>query len=100
MCPYVFFMDCLILTTALRHEHYSYPYMGAWETSSEKLGNLPKITQLGSSVWELNPDLLNSEAVCMRLTSNIGEVQVLTQKLTSRSKKEMGDFYWRQTAGL
>ena len=51
-------------------------------------------------MWELNPDLLNSEAVCMRLTSNIGEVQVLTQKLTSRSKKEMGDFYWRQTAGL
>ena len=28
----------------------------------------------------------------MRLTSNIVEVQVLTQKLTSRSKKEMGSF--------
>ena len=68
--------------------------MGAGETCSEKLGNLPKITQLGSSVWELNPDLLNSEAVCMRLTSNIGEVQVLTQKLTGPSKKEMGDFYF------
>lgn len=89
----MFFVDCLILTIALRHKHYSYPHMGAGETCSEKLGNLPKITQLGSSVWELNPDLLNSEAACMRLTSNIGEVQVSTQKLTGPSKKEMGDFY-------
>ena len=66
--------------------------MAAEETCSEKLGNLPNITQLGSIVWELNPDPLTSEAVCMRLTSNIVEVQVLTQKLTSRSKKEMGNF--------
>ena len=51
-------------------------------------------------MWALDSDPLNSEAVCMRLTSNVGEVQVLTQKLTSRSKKEMGDFYWCQTVGL